>query len=281
MRAVSEPIPDGRRAELGDFLRRRRAELTTEMVGLPATRRRRTPGLRREEVAELAEISTALYSWLEQGRDVPVSRRTVEAIAHALQLTPAEREHAFTLATHENGELSEEISDSLRRMVDSFQTHPVFILDHRWDVVLANTAAEVVFSYDADLQSGTNLLEAIFEEPVKSSFVDWPSVAANLIEMFRYDYALYATEPDSLARVERLYASDPTFAEIWDEHHVRRSPNSLRKINHPKAGLLSIEPSLYAVIESPGLRVMMYTPSDEETAAKIAALVCEAKQRPV
>ena len=260
-------------------MRRRRAELTTEMVGLPNTRRRRTPGLRREEVAELADISTALYAWLEQGRDVPVSRRTVESIAHALQLAPAELEHVYTLATHESEVLNEEVSDPLRRMVDSFVTHPVFILDHRWDVVLANTAAEVVFSYDAALAAKTNLLEAVFENPVKSYFVDWRNVAANLIEMFRYDYALYATEPDSLALVERLYASDPTFAEIWDEHHVRRSPRSLRQINHPKAGSLQLEPSLYAVVESPGLRVMMYTPSDEETAHRISALVADARQR--
>jgi transcriptional regulator with XRE-family HTH domain len=250
------------------------------MAGLPQTRRRRTPGLRREEVAELADISTALYAWLEQGRDVPVSRRTVDAIANALQLTPAEREHANMLATHESSVLNETITDSLKRMVDSFHTHPIFILNHRWDVVLSNAAANVVFTNDSTAPN-VNLLEAVFAEPTRSQFLDWREVAAALIEMFRFDYALYAKEPDALAIVERLYASDTTFAEIWDEHRVRRSPNSVRRIAHPRVGLLSLEPSLYAVVESPGLRVMMYTPCGDDTTRKIGGMVSEASRSAV
>lgn len=273
MPAVNELTGDGRRAELGDFLRRRRAELTTEMAGLPTTRRRRTPGLRREEVAELADISTALYAWLEQGRDVPVSRRTVDAIATALQFTRSERDHIYTLAMDESSAFNEEITPALERMVASLRTHPIFVLNHTWDVVLYNRAAHVVFRIDEDPSAKVNLLETTFDQSRKSLFVDWREVASSVVELFRYDYALYADEPGPLALVEKLRASDSEFAALWEQHRVRRSPHAIRKINHPVAGILSIEPSLYAVVESPGLRYMLYTPTDDETARHIGDLV--------
>jgi transcriptional regulator with XRE-family HTH domain len=242
------------------------------MAGLPATRRRRTPGLRREEVAELANISTALYAWLEQGRDVPISRRTIDAIADALQCTPSERDHVRTLATHESAVLSEEVSPALERMVASLPTHPAFVVNHKWDVVLCNRAAQLVFNNGDDMPPPFNLLQATFERERRDLFVDWRAVASGLTEMFRYDYALYAGEPGPLALVESLRSSDPVFAAIWEEHRVRRAPSALKQINHPVAGLLTVDPSIFAVVESPGLRMLIYTPGDAETAHKIAAL---------
>jgi transcriptional regulator with XRE-family HTH domain len=276
MRAPTEPVIDGRRAELGDFLRRRRAELTTDRAGLPATRRRRTPGLRREEVAELAEISTALYAWLEQGREVPVSRRTIDAIASALQFTPGERDHMYALATNANIELHEVVSPALTRFVTSLTSHPVFVLDHKWDVMLANRAAQVIFHCGSDLPADFNILEAIFSDSSKALFVNWREVAASVTEMFRYDYPLYASEPEPLALVERLRTLEPVFAQVWEEHRVRRSSGAIRQLNHPIAGVLSVEPSVYAVVESPGLRYMVFTPTDAETARQIGDLVARA-----
>jgi transcriptional regulator with XRE-family HTH domain len=279
MRADNDSIADGRRAELGDFLRRRRAELTRDVAGLPTTRRRRTPGLRREEVAELANISTALYAWLEQGRDVPISRRTADAIATALQFTPSERDHVYALATNERTDLHEDVSATLERMVGSLRTHPIFVINHKWDIVLYNRAAQVVFDCGGDDVPQMNLLEVMFEDQRKALFVNWREVASSLVELFRYDYALYATEPGPLALVERLRGSDETFAAIWDEHRVRRTPTSVRRLNHQIAGLVSLEPSLFAVIESPGLRAMIYTPGDAHTEHQISALVAASLTR--
>jgi transcriptional regulator with XRE-family HTH domain len=276
MRARGELIPDGRRAELGDLLRRRRAELTTDLAGLPPTRRRRTPGLRREEVAELANISTALYAWLEQGRDVPVSRRTIDAIANALQFTSGERDHLFALATNAEFEFDEAITPTLRRAVASLHTHPVFILNHAWDVVLSNCAASVIFHGEKAMSAESNLLEAVFSENSRQLFLNWHNVAVAVVEMFRYDYPLYATESNVLALVDRLRQADPVFAAIWDEHRVRRPSGEIRQLNHRIAGLLSVEPSIYAVIESPGLRYMIFTPTDAATARQIGDLVARA-----
>lgn len=216
-------------------MRRRRAELTADRAGLPATHRRRTSGPRREEVAERADISTALYARLEHGREVPVSRRTIGVVATALQSRPGEHDHLYALATNANIELHEIVSPALQRFVTSLTTHPARVLDRRGDVMLANRAARVIFHCGSELPSDLKAAP--------------------------------------LALVERLRAAEPVFAHAWEEHRVRRSSGAIRQLDHPIAGLLSVEPSMYAVVESPGLRYyMVFTPTDAATARQIADL---------
>ncbi len=267
---ASREVPRG---DIGDFLRNRRAALTPERVGLPATARRRTPGLRREEVAELAGISIALYTWLEQGRDVAFSRRTIDAIAAALQLSPAERTHLFYLAfEHHAAEPCENVSSALRRMAASLPTHPLFVLDHAWDIVLQNDAASAVFLKTHD--DRVNILEAVFTDPdIQVLFEDWKVGAQGLLEMFRLDYALYTEDPHVAGLVERLRAQSPYFDELWQLYGLRTHPESPREMIHPTAGRLVLEPSSYVVSEAPSMRLLLFTPYDDETANRIRELV--------
>jgi transcriptional regulator with XRE-family HTH domain len=267
---------DPRRAELGDFLRRRRAALTPESAGLPAGARRRTPGLRREEVAELAEISVALYTWLEQGRDVPVSRRTIDAIADALRLSPGEHRHLHYLALQEEVTLREEITPSFRRMVSTMR-YPVFVLDHNWDIVLTNAASDAVFgSRDGDGDATANLLETVFlDDDVRALFPDYPYVVSSLLAMFRLEFPAHADDPRSIELVARLRSESPLFNELWERYDVKEHPSGVRRIVHPLAGELSFEPALLGVVESPGLRMMVYTPADETTAERVERLVAD------
>ncbi len=240
-----------------------------------STLRRRTPGLRREEVAELANLSVALYTWLEQGRDVPVSARSIDAIADALQLSPSERMHVQRLVRPGQSELREEISPALRRLADSLRSHPLFVLDHAWDIVLHNPAAHAVFDQgDRGDEGSHNMLESVFTEcRFRALFDDWEMIAKGLIEQFRLDYAIYADDPRSQAVVEKLLAESPLFASLWEQHRVREFPEGLREVRHPVAGTLTLEPTVYAVIESPGLRVMLFTPYDSRTAERIERLI--------
>ena len=275
--ALASPVP---RTEIGEFLRNRREALLPAQVGLVPTRRRRTPGLRREEVAELAGISVALYSWLEQGRDVAFSRRTIEAIAKALQLTAAERTHLLYLAfEHHHGEPCENVSGALRRMVASLPTHPVFVLDHAWDIVLQNEAADAVFLKMTDERA--NVLESVFTDTdVHALFEDWKTSARSLLEMFRLDYALYTDDPHVASLVERLRAQSPFFDELWQRYGVRTHPEAPRELNHPTAGSLVLEPSTYVVSEAPSMRLLLFTPYDDETARRVRNLVTTLRKAP-
>jgi len=273
-RSAEAGSAQARRTELGEFLRSRRATLTPERVGLPAGSRRRTPGLRREEVAELADLSVALYTWLEQGRDVPVSRRAIDAIAGALQLTPAEHRHLHVLAQQHEVDLREDISPALRRMVLGFRRTPVFVLDHAWDIVLRNAAAIAVFGGQGEPDTRSNMLDQIFDgDGMRSLFVNYDEVAASLLAMFRLEFPAHADEPRSVELVDRLRSTNPKFEELWQRYNVKDHPQGMRLLEHPTVGSLSLEPSFLGVVESPGLRMMLYTPADEATSEKVERLV--------
>jgi transcriptional regulator with XRE-family HTH domain len=230
--------------------------------------------LRREEVAELAGISVALYTWLEQARAVPVSAKTIDLIARALQLSPGERTHAQGLVRRATGELHENITPALRRMVASMRTHPIFVLNHAWDIVLRNAAAISVFDGPTEPEAGDNILVRAFLEPhYRSLFVEAEGVAQSLLEMFRLEYASYDDDARSSEIVAQLLALSPEFASAWEQHRVRAHPQDIRVVSHPTAGELVVEPTTYTVVESPNLRLLLYTPYDDETAGKIDELV--------
>ncbi len=276
MNAASKPDP--RRAELAGFLRSRRAGLTPDRAGLPSTPRRRTPGLRREEVAELAQLSVALYTWLEQGRAVPVSAKSIDAIATALQLSHGERTHVQLLARGEDTDLHEEISPALWRWVTNARSTAIFVLDHAWNVLLRSTPASAIFMSDRPVEHRENLLEAFFfDQRIHALFADWNAVSETFVELFRLDFARHATNPEMLALAERLREGSPNFARAWERHRVREFPSAVRELQHPLAGMLLLEPTTYAVLESPGLRLLMYTSYDDETRERITELA--AKQR--
>ena len=249
---------DPRRAELADFLRTRRAALTTELAELLATGGRRTPVLRREDVAELASISVALYTSLEQIRDVPVSAKTVDAIASALQLTQGERTHVQLLARGEETNLHEKISPALRRWVANARSTAIFVLDHTWNVVLRSTPAIAIFGGTNQPEGRENLLEAFpRDEDMRELFADWDAVCQSLAALFHLDFARYATDSDVHALVERLRTGNPHFTRAWEPHRKSAFPSAVREVRHQAGRRLRLEPTTYAVLESPGLRVTM------------------------
>jgi len=263
---------DPRRAEIADLLRSRREKLSAEHAGLPARPRRRTPGLRREEVAELAGISVALYTWLEQGRDVPVSHKAIDAVATALQLTPGERAHLHGLISRESLDLREDVTPALRRFVHALRG-PAFVIDRGWDIRLRNVEAAAVFGGSRDLDERRNLLLEVFTEPECAAlFVDYDRVAEALVALFRLDYAARIDDPRTHDLIARLRANVPAFATAWHEHQVRDHPEEVREIIHPTAGSLKLVPSFYGVAESPGLRVLAFTALDPITAHRIVRL---------
>jgi transcriptional regulator with XRE-family HTH domain len=263
---------DPRRAEMADLLRSRREHLSAERLGVPVRGRRRTPGLRREEVAELAGISVALYTWLEQGREVPVSVRTIDAVATALQLSPGERSLLHRLVSRETVVVREEVTPTLCRFVRALPG-PAFVLDRGWDIVLRNAEAGAVFGGSTDLDERRNILVDIYTNPEQTAlFTDHEQVAESVLAMFRFDYAARIDDPRTQELVERLRATVPAFESAWHDHRVSEHPGGVREIVHPEAGQLMLAASMYDVAESPGLRILAFTPANPLSAERIARL---------
>src|SRR5690349_6886349 len=186
-----------RRVELADFLRKRRESITPDEVGLPDGGRRRTPGLRREEVALLAGVGTTWYTWLEQGRDVRASLDVLEALARALRLTPAERTHLMLLGRGEEPppckSPAERVSPGLRRMIESLQYSPAYLLGRRWDYLSWNGAACAVFGeFDALPRAARNHLWMMFTDPARRELIpNWERSSRFAVAKFRADSARY------------------------------------------------------------------------------------------
>lgn len=269
-----------RRASLSEFLRIRREALAPEDVGLPGGGRRRTPGLRREEVAQLAGVGTTWYTWLEQGRDVRASRSVLEAIADALRMTPAERSHLIVLGRGE--EMSdgraprERVAGTLQRLVENLRVSPACILGRRWDFLAWNDAYRVVFSDPMQLpEDRRNLVWATFAEPGRRElFTDWKEGARQLVARFRADSARHVGDPQFEELVEALTKESVDFCRWWKRHEVVRSGMGRKLLRHPLAGEMAFEHAVFKLEETPEQRLALYTPLDEgDTATKVTRLL--------
>jgi transcriptional regulator with XRE-family HTH domain len=270
-----------RREELADFLRRRRETIQPEDVGLPGGGRRRTPGLRREEVALLAGVGTAWYTWLEQGRDVRASLDVLEAIARALRLTAAERGHLILLGRGEQAAPtckapSERVSSSLRRLIENLGTSPAFVLGRRWDYLAWNRAACALFG---DLESvpkaQRNHLWMQFMDPAwREMFPDWERGIRLAVAKFRADSARHLGDPSFEELIEALRQASPEFCKAWKRHEVARSGGGPKQLVHPVAGRLVFEHAVFNPQEAPEQRLILYTAlPEDDTPAKMAELV--------
>jgi len=229
-----------RRAALADLLRSRRERLAPELAGITSSGRRRTPGLRREEVAQLAGVSTAWYTWLEQGRDVQPSANTLDAIARALRLTHEERAHAFVLAgrpLHE--ELPPPVVETppeVKAVLDAL-TVPAYVSDRAWNVIGWNSLMDALLGYSKRIERNT--LAIVFGDPTfRQIFVQWADEAAQLVANLRR--AADETPQDAAlgALVTRLQIY-PEFRKLWARHEVRQRRGSTRKqLRHPTLGTL-------------------------------------------
>ena len=276
MADISHADSPARRREAGDFLRSRRERLSPADVGLADGVRRRTPGLRREEVAMLAGVGTTWYTFLEQGRDVHPSNEVLAALAGALRLDVVERRHLFALHDRSAPELrltgGEQIGEPLRRMLDSLVGQPAFVLGWRWDILAWNEASDAVFGpYERLEGDERNALHLTFADPDhRRLLVDWEAVARASLAMFRADCARYAGDPDFEHLVARLTRLSPEFAEWWPRRELARPLTGQKRIDHPTVGRMVFEYSSYGVGDPPDKKLIVFTPlADEGTSRKL------------
>jgi transcriptional regulator with XRE-family HTH domain len=261
---------------LGAFLRDRRARL---QPGPDAPGRRRTPGLRREEVATRAAVSVTWYTWLEQGRGGPPSDDVLERLAHALELDAASREMLFLLAQQRPPPLSpappSAVAPALQRVLDSFATSPAVVKTPTWDIVAWNAAAAAVLTDYAALPVGErNLLRRLFGElRTRGHWPDWESGARFALSVFRIDVARTGGSAEAAALAAELQACSADFRRMWAENEVSRHWVGHKRITHPVAGPLSFEYSTYSVDAADGLSLVVFTPTTPEVTRAIASLL--------
>jgi transcriptional regulator with XRE-family HTH domain len=277
------PPEEQRHQELGAFLRARRAALRPEDVGLPqGVNHRRTPGLRREELAQLAGISVSWYTRLEQGKDVQPSAKAVARVAQALRLTAAEREYLLTLARRDplgvQPAATEPVSVTLRDVVEAQGDNPAYLIDARLNLLAWNQAAISVFGFAEDLAAAPaeerNLLWLIFTDDARTWLVDRERHAKLLLAQFRDASRHQVNEPWFGRFVQRLQQRSPEFARWWSQYDVERVQESEKVVDHPTVGPLTLRQTVLQVVdESAALYLILYTPAPEtDTADKLRKL---------
>ncbi len=271
-----------RREELADFLRRRRENIKPSEVGLPDGGRRRTPGLRREEVAALAGVGATWYTWLEQGRDVRASFDVLEAIASALRLTPAERHHLILLGRGEEAPPckppAERVSPTLRRLIENLGPSPAYVLGRRWDYLAWNRAACAVFGdFGSVPRAARNHLWLTFMDPSRRELVtDWCQSHRLLVAKFRGDSARHIGDPSFEELIETLRQSSPEFCKAWKRHEVARTGEGRKVLEHSAVGTLVFEHAVFRPEAATEQRLILYTPvPEEDTPAKLAGLLAD------
>jgi len=263
---------------LGTYLRDRRAKLDPSAFGFPLTRRR-TPGLRREEVAQRANVSATWYTWLEQGRGGAPSANVLDRISLAMMLTNAEREHLFLLGLGRLPEVHyhapKSITPRLQRLLDTLEYSPAFIRTATWDVIAWNRAAAAVLTDYASLPEGQrNVLRMMFRDSrLRAAQSNWQSVARFVVASFRADVARAGAARDVQSLVDELCATSPEFAAMWRDNDVQAHGDGVKILQHPTAGPLSLEFSAFAVDGRPDLNMVVYNPATPADADRIKTLL--------
>jgi len=263
---------------LGSYLKDRRSKLDPLALGLSPARRR-TPGLRREEVAQRANLSATWYTWLEQGRGGAPSADVLERIARALMLTDVEREHLFLLGLGRTPDVryrkNEGVTPRLQRVLDALNPSPAFIRTATWDILAWNTAATVILTdYGKLPPEQRNVLRFIFLDPrVRAAQYDWESVARFVVGAFRADAARAGAAAEVKPLVDELCRLSPEFAAMWRDNDVHGHGEGIKHLRHPIIGPVSFEYSAFAVDGRPDLGMVVYNPATPADAEKIRAVL--------
>lgn len=270
---------------IGHFLRAKRARLSPADVGLPGGIRRRTAGLRREEVASLASVGISWYTALEQGRDIRPSEGVLNSLANVLRLTTDERQHLFSLAGYNlivvpSRDIEEIISPAIRQVLNALEPNPAYVLGLCWNYLAWNEPAEQLFSITTPQgHYGRNLLWQLFMNPEKRAFyVNWEKVAQNVVAEFRGEVEQYACDSFISGLIDDLKAESADFNRMWDQYNVQRTVIRRKDMLHPLAGNLSFDHTPLMLAEHPTLKMIIYTPTPE-TAAKVSLLREETGQQ--
>jgi transcriptional regulator with XRE-family HTH domain len=263
---------------LGVYLKDRRTKLDPATFGFSLTRRR-TPGLRREEVAQRANVSATWYTWLEQGRGGSPSEEVLERIARALLLTDVEREHLFLLAFGRPPEVRyqacEEVTPRLQRILDALELSPAIVKTAAWDVVAWNRAAATVLTdYGTLAPRQRNILRLIFCDPrVRAAQFDWESAARFVVAAFRADAARAGATAHVDSLVADLCRESSEFEAMWRDNDVRNFGGGLKRLRHPILGAIAFEYSAFAVDGRPDLGMVIYNPATPADSDRIRSLL--------
>ncbi|MGI3901639.1 MAG: helix-turn-helix transcriptional regulator [Janthinobacterium lividum] len=264
---------------LGTFLKNRRSRLDPATFGFSG--RRRTPGLRREEVAQRSNISATWYTWLEQGRGGAASADVLDRIAGGLMLTEPEREHLFMLGLGRPPETRyrpvEGITPRLQRLLDTLDASPAFIKTATWDVVAWNRAAAVVLTDYGKVPPGErNILRRMFCDPhIRDAQHDWDSLARFVVGAFRADAARAGAVSEVAELVDELCHASPEFEALWRENDVHVHGEGLKRFRHATLGWIELEYSAFAVDGRPDLGMLVYNPLLKSVSDQIRALAAQ------
>ena len=260
---------------LGGFLRDRRERLAPA----PGQGRRRTPGLRREEVASRAGVSVTWYTWLEQGRGGPPSSAVLERLASALELDPSGREILFLLAQQRPPPVKpapfSAVAPAVQRVLDALTNCPAFVRTPSWDVVAWNAAALAVLGdYRAVPVQERNILRRLFGDPAKRPpSPDWEAYARFALAVFRVDVARAGGSAEAVALVEELQATSPDFRRLWAENEMHSHGSGSKHFDHPAVGPFTVEYAAFAVDGDEGLTMIVFTPATPADAQAIETLI--------
>jgi hypothetical protein len=263
-----------RRAELAGFLKTRRARLSPEEVGLPPAPRRRTPGLRREEVAMLAGVGVTWYTWLEQGRPINASGQVLDAVARTLRLDRAEREHLYRLAEAtplRAWDAATAVSDAVRGVLHGLDPMPATLINSRFDIIESNTAHLSLFAeWHALPCVHKNLLWCCVTEPrAREWFLDYEREIPYLVARLRSSHGRHIGDPSWEEDLRRLREISPEFAELWSRHEVAEPRDRVLRFRHPAAGELTFNRTELTFPAAAGLSIAVYTPRDGSTRERL------------
>ncbi len=255
------------------MLRSRRARLRPEDVGLPPGRRRRTAGLRREEVALLASISATYYTYLEQGRELRPSREVLDALAGALRLTPAERRHVHEIVhgsppADARPTPSMSVTPAVDALVQRLDPHPTYVKSARWDVLAANRSARALFAgWSVGEGSVANMLWWMFtDERARLVYPDWEHEAPRMLARFRMAAARRPQDPGFATLITALQAASPEFARGWDRHEVLIPGGGTKRLRHPVFGTFDLEHVVLHLADDPDQTLVTFAPRDGDDA---------------
>ncbi|MEU3856276.1 helix-turn-helix transcriptional regulator [Streptomyces sp. NPDC028722] len=267
-----------RRRELAAFLRSRRERVSPEQVGLPRGPRRRTPGLRREEVAQLSAVGVTWYTWIEQGRAAHVSAQVLDAVARALLMDPTKRAHLFALAGTADPRTDAACpvaSAGVLKVVERLAPYPASLQNARYDLLAANRPFAQLFGDPAELPPAERncvWLLAVSER-WKRDFLDRDEMLRDMIAKYRAAMAEHVAEPAWKSQLHRLLAASAEFRELWERHEVAPMSPHVKRYRHPQVGLVRLEHrNMWLAPRAPAHRVVAYLPADEDSEERLERL---------
>ena len=270
------------RSEISEFLRTHRGRVSPTEVGLPVGARRRTAGLRREEVAVLAGVGTSWYQWLEQGRDITVSGQVLDAVSRVLRLGEDERRHLYVLAglnpplpaTPEGLTVGADVM----RLLDGWMPSPAHVVDQYWNFVAANEAAQVTFGYQKEF-SGNCVIDFFCTDQYRGKLVSWEQTAPTVVANYRYEVSRHGQDDGYRSVIDELTRRSPEFVELWARQEVIAPTTTMKTFNHPAAGELVMESRQLHLPERSDLTLVLHTPQPETgSAERIDELVAELRR---